>query len=201
MFLRWADKECKRKQLPLINKSKRDVLQEALFLPRYLTMSYETFTSGPAVSGIFADKEISIIQSLLTDQVSLESVLVTTPSLQPYLLKSKVPRRPARTLDPPQPQQPPKPKRKSQSSIFFLRWFRLTSNKCCYCKSKTVYSSESESSTPSSSNHSSPTHHPNPGPAGAPTAPLRLQQRRESQTPPRINVVEQVVVCFACLFD
>jgi hypothetical protein len=154
--------------------------------------------TGPGSSGLFAEEELQILRSLLSGDVSLETVSVTKSSLWPYLVKSRVPRSPACLPSPPlQPQATPPPKRKRLSSIFFLRGFRLNGGGKCCCKSKTLYSSESESSSPSNSNHSSPSRRNQARRASAP--PLRLQ-RRESQ-PARINVVEQVVLCFACLFD
>jgi len=56
--IRWAEAECRRKQLFTTPENMRIVLGAALNLIRFPLMSVEEFASGPAQSGILTDREI-----------------------------------------------------------------------------------------------------------------------------------------------
>ena len=50
-FLRWANRECQRRGVRNSGDNKRMVLNDAVYLIRYLSLSAAEFAAGPAQSG------------------------------------------------------------------------------------------------------------------------------------------------------
>merc|ERR1719436_991978 len=62
---RWASRECDRRAVKKTGDNKRGVLQEAVFLIRYLSLSAAEFAAGPAQSGILLQQEsFSILMNI-----------------------------------------------------------------------------------------------------------------------------------------
>ena len=53
----WAARECDRRGVKKSGDNKRNVLSEAVYLIRYLSLSAAEFAAGPAQSGILTDRE------------------------------------------------------------------------------------------------------------------------------------------------
>ncbi|XP_076311019.1 BTB/POZ domain-containing protein 2-like [Tachypleus tridentatus] len=56
-LMNWACQECKRQKIELTPMNKRAVLGKLLYYVRYLVMSLEEFSLGPAISGVLSDEE------------------------------------------------------------------------------------------------------------------------------------------------
>ncbi|OXA55399.1 BTB/POZ domain-containing protein 2 [Folsomia candida] len=191
-ILKWTDKECKRKQLPLTTESKRTVLGESLFLPRYLTMSLASFLCelGPAKSGLFTPEEISCLTRILKNgsRAEIQNELSSPPNnplgipttLRPYYRNLARPRCPIRTIGHPSPAK--KSKRGGGLSLI-ERW---NHRRCCRSRRNNRGSrSNSQLSSPSNSNPSSP----------------RRNFSNADQSKKWNLCVERVVIFLACLFD
>ena len=62
---RWAGRECERRGVKKSGDNKRTVLQEAVYLIRYLSLSAAEFAAGPAQSGILLQQEsFSILMNI-----------------------------------------------------------------------------------------------------------------------------------------
>lgn len=195
---RWADKECKRQQLPLTMESKRLVLGDSLFLPRYLTMTLATFGCdlGPAKSGLLTPEEVETLTRILKDGTNSKiqalspvdsspqnNPLGIPPSLRPYYRVIARPRCPIRAVGGVSPAK--KAKRGSGLNII-ERW---NHRRCCRSRrgnnNNNRSRSSSQYSTPTNSNPSSPS-----------------RNFGSVQQPKKWNLcVERVVIFLACLFD
>lgn len=59
--MKWARKECERKDLEFNSKNERSVLRDAIYLIRVPSMSLDEFANGPAQCGIFTlDETVDI---------------------------------------------------------------------------------------------------------------------------------------------
>ncbi|XP_013786433.1 BTB/POZ domain-containing protein 6-like [Limulus polyphemus] len=56
-LMNWACQECKRQKIELTSMNKRAVLGKLLYYVRYLVMSLEEFSLGPAISGALSEEE------------------------------------------------------------------------------------------------------------------------------------------------
>jgi hypothetical protein len=205
---RWADKECKRQQKQLTAESKRKVLGELLFLPRYLTMSLQSFehqgdTCGPAQSGLFTPEEVKCLSTILKKRIKVMTVEDfpspdSSPSRKPVVLEIPSTLRPYyRTMAKPrsgvEPGSPTKRSRKGWSLIELLK-----SRRCC-CTRMNRRQNQKKRSHRFSSRASSPAN-------SNPSSPLRsaLHSRTQSEPQPSKKwnaAVERFVVFLACLFD
>lgn len=64
-IMRWACRECRRQRHSLRPENKRNVLGDALYSVRYLTMTEQEFVNGPVADRILNDEEIAIILSIM----------------------------------------------------------------------------------------------------------------------------------------
>lgn len=172
MYFRWAEQQCKQHQLPLTILNKRGVLQDSLFLPRYLTMTLGSWESGPLASGLFAKEEVIIIESLIRGKVSLSQVESPHAPLFKTSTLKRTPVRPEE-VGPRNDKDGPSKNKESLLSRFlhFLRWDRVG---CCKKGKMSTASKE----------------------------PILIGNRsQESSGRERMNLLEQCIVCFACMFD
>ncbi|XP_013787394.1 BTB/POZ domain-containing protein 2-like [Limulus polyphemus] len=56
-LIRWACQECKRRKMEVTSINKRVILGKLLYSVRYLVMSLDDFSLGPAISGVLSDEE------------------------------------------------------------------------------------------------------------------------------------------------
>ncbi|CAL8142611.1 unnamed protein product [Orchesella dallaii] len=197
-LVRWADKECKRQHLPLTSESKRKVLQDLLYLPRYLRMEASDFRSGPAASGLLTPEEVETLTHLI--QIGPDSVspspesspfkriqalgIPTSKSLRIHLGYLLRPRR--KPVD--QKQGNDMGSGCGANPYGSWKWVaRLKKMRCCLlcCESR------GSSRCPSPS-ISSPVRR-----SSEPRLSISSGTRREN----KVGLVERAVVIFACLFD
>ncbi|CAG7821239.1 unnamed protein product, partial [Allacma fusca] len=226
-LMRWADKECKRQQLPLTPSSKRQVLAEKVFLPRYLTMSLSEFQSsgGPANSGVFTNEELWAFTRILkedlitismtspncgtVDNEKIKKLVVLTASytplsLHPFVQTLVCPRTP---LSKPGKSKTGLPSKKKRLTML-ERW--LCVKRCC----KTFHSNPS---SPLNSNASSPIRRftrangqPNNHHCCEEMRDARIREQihnhspnhcRSTETSTLNNAIERVIICWAFFFD
>ena len=225
-LFRWADKECKRKQLPLTGASKRELLGDSLYLPRYLTMSLKSFENGPARSDLLTPKEIILLSELIKSgnvgspkhKPALQSAsapakhpTLTTASvikllqhaptpLLPHLQSIAIPRCTGNeTNNFTSLSMPPSPVKKCGLSFFTL--LRLKTRRICYRLSRSRSASKENSPCPSL--NSSPVHGPNQGYANPGYAgPDHYTAVNGPDAALReFRILERIVVCLGCFLD
>jgi hypothetical protein len=228
-LMRWADKECKRQQLPLTPFSKRQVLADKVFLPRYLTMTLAEFQSngGPAHSGIFTNEELWAFTRILKEDLmtvsmsapnsgtvdgeKIKKLVVLTSSytpltLHPFVQTLVCPRIPVCKNGKSKTRLPSKKKRLT----ILERWICLKS--CCKMF-------QSNPSSPMNSNPSSPARNfnrcnsqQNGGHCCEVRREIRVQREPlqhhspthcapNSGTSKLNNALERVIICWAFFFD
>lgn len=191
----WADKECKRRHFPLTCESKRTVLQDLLYLPRYLRMSSSDFLSGPGNSGLLTSDEVETITHLL--QIEPET-FVPTPESSPHKRIQNLGIPASKSLRIHlgyllRPRRSPLDKKNSQgtgnhaSGNSERNWMqRLKRVRCCLLCCESGGGSNARCASPSG------------GPSDDDSEITTRSVRRGST---KAGFIERAVVIFACLFD